>query len=113
MPLGVLPLAPVPPGSGTLHGLRCPFPRRHRPAGGARSDWSTAADSCFLRVSAGALGISWVKYYCQYEKEAKTLRMTPMDQKPGAKQVSEFPGGISADLRSFSFSWSETTETWF
>ncbi|KAM8987689.1 oligophrenin-1 isoform 2-T2 [Ara ararauna] len=33
-----------------------------------------------------ALGISWVKYYCQYEKEAKTLRMTPMDQKPGAKQ---------------------------
>ncbi|OWK60516.1 Oligophrenin-1 [Lonchura striata] len=33
-----------------------------------------------------ALGISWVKYYCQYEKEAKTLRMTPTDQKPGAKQ---------------------------
>uniref|UniRef100_A0A8B9MJL5 Oligophrenin 1 n=1 Tax=Accipiter nisus TaxID=211598 RepID=A0A8B9MJL5_9AVES len=33
-----------------------------------------------------ALGISWVKYYCQYEKEAKILRMTPMDQKPGAKQ---------------------------
>ncbi|NXQ36968.1 OPHN1 protein, partial [Alaudala cheleensis] len=33
-----------------------------------------------------ALGISWVKYYCQYEKEAKTLRMTPIDQKPGAKQ---------------------------
>lgn len=65
---------------------------------GCRSDSSTAADSCFPRVSAGALGISWVKYYCQYEKEAKTLRMTPMDQKPGAKQVSEFPGGISADL---------------
>jgi len=39
-------------------------------------------------VPTGALGISWVKYYCQYEKEAKTLRMTPMDQKPGAKQVS-------------------------
>ncbi|XP_043751883.1 oligophrenin-1 isoform X3 [Cervus elaphus] len=33
-----------------------------------------------------ALGISWVKYYCQYEKETKTLTMTPMDQKPGAKQ---------------------------
>ncbi|NP_001166568.2 oligophrenin-1 [Cavia porcellus] len=34
-----------------------------------------------------ALGISWVKYYCQYEKETKTLTMTPMEQKPGAKQV--------------------------
>ncbi|XP_062997923.1 oligophrenin-1 isoform X2 [Elgaria multicarinata webbii] len=33
-----------------------------------------------------ALGISWVKYYCQYEKEAKMLWMTPMEQKPGAKQ---------------------------
>uniref|UniRef100_A0A8C8RQE0 Oligophrenin-1 n=1 Tax=Pelusios castaneus TaxID=367368 RepID=A0A8C8RQE0_9SAUR len=33
-----------------------------------------------------ALGISWVKYYCQYEKESKILRMTPMEQKPGAKQ---------------------------
>ncbi|XP_019284126.1 oligophrenin-1 isoform X3 [Panthera pardus] len=33
-----------------------------------------------------ALGISWVKYYCQYEKETKTLTMTPMEQKPGAKQ---------------------------
>ncbi|XP_053129642.1 oligophrenin-1 [Hemicordylus capensis] len=33
-----------------------------------------------------ALGISWVKHYCQYEKEAKVLRMTPMEQKPGAKQ---------------------------
>uniref|UniRef100_A0A8C0BXR4 Oligophrenin 1 n=1 Tax=Buteo japonicus TaxID=224669 RepID=A0A8C0BXR4_9AVES len=45
-----------------------------------------------------ALGISWVKYYCQYEKEAKTLRMTPMDQKPGAKQVSCFLGGMSANI---------------
>ncbi|XP_017711482.1 PREDICTED: oligophrenin-1-like [Rhinopithecus bieti] len=35
----------------------------------------------------GALGISWVKYYCQYEKETKTLTMTPMEQKPGAKQA--------------------------
>uniref|UniRef100_A0A8C3RQS9 Oligophrenin-1 n=1 Tax=Chelydra serpentina TaxID=8475 RepID=A0A8C3RQS9_CHESE len=33
-----------------------------------------------------ALGISWVKYYCQYEKESKMLRMTPMEQKAGAKQ---------------------------
>lgn len=33
-----------------------------------------------------ALGISWMKYYCQYEKETKTLTMTPMEQKPGAKQ---------------------------
>uniref|UniRef100_A0A8D1MGC5 Oligophrenin 1 n=1 Tax=Sus scrofa TaxID=9823 RepID=A0A8D1MGC5_PIG len=33
-----------------------------------------------------ALGISWVKYYCQYEKETKTLTMMPMEQKPGAKQ---------------------------
>ncbi|XP_021105508.1 oligophrenin-1 isoform X2 [Heterocephalus glaber] len=33
-----------------------------------------------------ALGISWVKYYCRYEKETKMLTMTPMEQKPGAKQ---------------------------
>ncbi|XP_029463145.1 oligophrenin-1 [Rhinatrema bivittatum] len=33
-----------------------------------------------------ALGISWVKYYCKYGKEGRTLTMTPMDQKPGAKQ---------------------------
>ncbi|XP_064134470.1 oligophrenin-1 isoform X2 [Loxodonta africana] len=33
-----------------------------------------------------ALGISWMKYYCQYEKETKTLTMIPMEQKPGAKQ---------------------------
>ncbi|KAM9127737.1 oligophrenin-1 isoform 1-T1 [Pangshura tecta] len=33
-----------------------------------------------------ALGISWVKYYCQYEKESKMLRMTPVEQKSGAKQ---------------------------
>ncbi|XP_077164512.1 oligophrenin-1 isoform X2 [Paroedura picta] len=35
-----------------------------------------------------ALGVSWVKYYCQYEKEHRTLRMTPMEQKPGSKQGS-------------------------
>lgn len=33
-----------------------------------------------------ALGISWVKYYCRYEKETRMLTMTPMEQKPGAKQ---------------------------
>ncbi|XP_055986003.1 oligophrenin-1 [Sorex fumeus] len=33
-----------------------------------------------------ALGISWVKYYCQFEKDTKTLTMMPMEQKPGAKQ---------------------------
>ncbi|KAL8181313.1 UNVERIFIED_CONTAM: Oligophrenin-1 [Gekko kuhli] len=33
-----------------------------------------------------ALGVSWMKYYCQYEKEHRTLRMTPMEQKPGSKQ---------------------------
>ncbi|XP_006868612.1 PREDICTED: oligophrenin-1-like [Chrysochloris asiatica] len=33
-----------------------------------------------------ALGIAWMKYYCRYEKETKTLTMTPMEQKPGAKQ---------------------------
>ncbi|ERE65188.1 oligophrenin-1-like protein [Cricetulus griseus] len=40
--------------------------------------------SCLGKV--GALGISWVKYYCQYEKETRTLTMTPTEQKPGAKQ---------------------------
>ncbi|XP_066496141.1 oligophrenin-1 [Tiliqua scincoides] len=33
-----------------------------------------------------ALGISWIKHYCQYEKEGKVLWMTPVEQKPGAKQ---------------------------
>ncbi|XP_015277112.1 PREDICTED: oligophrenin-1 isoform X2 [Gekko japonicus] len=33
-----------------------------------------------------ALGVSWMKYYCQYEKEHRMLRMTPMEQKPGSKQ---------------------------
>ncbi|XP_048338884.1 oligophrenin-1-like [Sphaerodactylus townsendi] len=33
-----------------------------------------------------ALGVSWVKHYCQYMKELRTLRMTPMEQKPGSKQ---------------------------
>ncbi|XP_030064811.1 LOW QUALITY PROTEIN: oligophrenin-1 [Microcaecilia unicolor] len=33
-----------------------------------------------------ALGISWAKYYCKYQKEGRTLTMTSVDQKPGAKQ---------------------------
>ncbi|XP_037677093.1 oligophrenin-1 isoform X3 [Choloepus didactylus] len=47
-------------------------------------------EQCYVKrlpsLLAGALGISWVKYYCQYEKETKTLTMTLMEQKPGAKQ---------------------------
>lgn len=54
--------------------------------------------SLLLSIIVGALGISWVKYYCQYEKETKTLTMTPMEQKPGAKQVSAFVGHIFFDM---------------
>ena len=45
---------------------------------------------CLLTFSClvGALGISWAKYYCRYEKETRMLTMIPMEQKPGAKQVS-------------------------
>ena len=62
-------------------------------------DWpcsqNTYSISSLLPIFVGALGISWVKYYCQYEKETKTLTMTPMEQKPGAKQqVSSFMGHI-------------------
>ncbi|XP_073717241.1 oligophrenin-1 isoform X2 [Misgurnus anguillicaudatus] len=35
-----------------------------------------------------ALGVSWVKYYCKYFKDSKTLVMVPMEQKPGAKQTT-------------------------
>lgn len=52
----------------------------------AKTEFASSPVSGFI----GALGISWVKYYCQYEKETKTLTMTPMEQKPGAKQVSCF-----------------------
>lgn len=52
----------------------------------AKTEFASSPVSVFI----GALGISWVKYYCQYEKETKTLTMTPMEQKPGAKQVSCF-----------------------
>ncbi|XP_075437745.1 oligophrenin-1-like [Ascaphus truei] len=35
-----------------------------------------------------ALGITWVKYYCKYKKEGKSLIMTPTEQKTGSRQVS-------------------------
>ncbi|KAM4695635.1 oligophrenin-1 [Rhinophrynus dorsalis] len=36
-----------------------------------------------------ALGITWVKYYCRYEKEGKILSMIPVEQKPGSRQGSQ------------------------
>lgn len=36
---------------------------------------------------AGALGVSWVKYYCRYHKEGRVLAMVPCEQKPATKQV--------------------------
>ncbi|XP_056397013.1 oligophrenin-1 isoform X2 [Hyla sarda] len=42
-----------------------------------------------LSLCTGALGITWVKYYCRYEKEGKILILTPIEQKPGSRQVSQ------------------------
>ncbi|XP_073456314.1 oligophrenin-1 isoform X2 [Aquarana catesbeiana] len=36
-----------------------------------------------------ALGLTWVKYYCKYEKEGKSLNLIPVEQKPGSRQVSQ------------------------
>ncbi|NP_001079992.1 oligophrenin 1 L homeolog [Xenopus laevis] len=36
-----------------------------------------------------ALGITWVKYYCKYEKEGKVLSMMSVEQKPGSKQGNQ------------------------
>ncbi|KAG8447623.1 hypothetical protein GDO86_014942 [Hymenochirus boettgeri] len=36
-----------------------------------------------------ALGITWVKYYCKYEKEGKVLSMMPLEQKPGSRQSNQ------------------------
>ncbi|KAM4020308.1 oligophrenin-1 isoform 2-T2 [Anomaloglossus baeobatrachus] len=36
-----------------------------------------------------ALGLTWVKYYCRYEKEGKLLSMMSVEQKPGSRQVSQ------------------------
>ncbi|CAL8362594.1 unnamed protein product [Lota lota] len=33
-----------------------------------------------------ALGMTWVKYYCKYHKDHRTLQMVPCEQKPTAKQ---------------------------
>ncbi|XP_057182217.1 oligophrenin-1 isoform X1 [Triplophysa rosa] len=35
-----------------------------------------------------ALGVTWVKYYCKYFKDNKTLVMVPMEQKTGTKQTT-------------------------
>ncbi|XP_053555001.1 oligophrenin-1 [Bombina bombina] len=36
-----------------------------------------------------ALGITWVKYYCRYDKEGRTLNMLSLEQKPGSKQGNQ------------------------
>lgn len=41
----------------------------------------------FLFITTGALGVSWVKYYCKYHKEGRLLVMVPCEQKPTTKQV--------------------------
>lgn len=41
---------------------------------------------CFFFVPTGALGVSWVKYYCSY-KEGRQLVMVLCEQKPTTKQV--------------------------
>ncbi|XP_061595944.1 oligophrenin-1-like isoform X2 [Cololabis saira] len=33
-----------------------------------------------------ALGVSWVKYYCEYRKDGRLLVMVPSEQKPATKQ---------------------------
>lgn len=42
---------------------------------------------CFFFLLTGALGMTWVKYYCKYNKETRLLVMTPCEQKPTTKQV--------------------------
>uniref|UniRef100_A0A8C5Q5W0 Oligophrenin-1 n=1 Tax=Leptobrachium leishanense TaxID=445787 RepID=A0A8C5Q5W0_9ANUR len=36
-----------------------------------------------------ALGITWVKQYCKYEKEGRMLSLTSVEQKPGSKQATQ------------------------
>lgn len=38
-------------------------------------------------IPTGALGVSWVKYYCKYHKEGRLLLMVPFEQKNTTKQV--------------------------
>lgn len=40
-----------------------------------------------VSVATGALGVSWVKYYCSYHKEGRQLFMVPCEQKNTTKQV--------------------------
>lgn len=41
-------------------------------------------------LSLGALGLTWVKYYCKYFKDSKLFIMVPMEQKTGTKQVQDY-----------------------
>lgn len=50
--------------------------------------WIPSDRACPLSfVPTGALGVSWVKYYCKYHKEGRLLVMVPCEQKPTTKQV--------------------------
>lgn len=42
----------------------------------------------------GALGVSWVKYYCKYHKDSKLFVMVPAEPKPATKQVGHKIGRI-------------------
>lgn len=48
-------------------------------------------------MTTGALGVSWVKYYCRYHKEGRQLFMVPCEQKNTTKQVKK-PATASAHL---------------
>lgn len=65
----------------------------------------------------GALGVSWVKYYCRYHKEGRQLFMAPCEQKNTTKQVKE-AATTAAYLNShliclfyFSLCWSGCSHT--
>ena len=42
---------------------------------------------CVFFIS-GALGVTWVKYYCKYLKDNKLFDMVPVEQKTTTKQVA-------------------------
>lgn len=42
-----------------------------------------------VSMTTGALGVSWVKYYCSYHKEGRQLFMVPCEQKNTTKQVKK------------------------
>jgi len=44
----------------------------------------------FVFFSQGALGVTWLKYYCKYFKDNKLFIMVPMEQKTGTKQVQNY-----------------------